>query len=405
MRFDPPPQRLTCELVWVLLRAFGPIGAAVPVPGAGGLLFDLARRYHLASRIGGRLTPERLAAEAGNDAGRAFRRLFVATAERAVVLAGLARLVGEAATAIGEPVVLLKGAALHAAGIVPPGWRAAVDVDVLTSRNGATALHAELQRRGLVPLAIADCEHHLQPLGHACGRFVEIHPALHGVRVGEDVDAGALLRLGRASPAAGWGGALVPDREVLAAHLLVHGIALHGPRPREYPVMRLAADLVDLYPDAAGWAAFRETGAPLVAGDLDDDECAAAEALGLTLRNGRVPVGPVWVVDDGAAAFVDEVPAAEALLRHLLAGADRDYADSLRISSFLRRPGAGPAPLALLRRSWRTVFLTRAQVDEIYGPPRSALGYWVLRAWRPLDLIVRFVQAMLARRRLRRRSA
>ena len=404
MRFDPPPQRLTRELAWVLVRACGPIEAAAPAPGAGDAPFETARRHHLASRIGGRFSPDRLAAEAGAEAGQAFRRLYVATAERAVGLAGLARLVGEAAAAIGEPVVLLKGAALHAAGIVPVGWRAAVDVDVLASRSGAAALHAELQRRGLAPLAIADCEHHLQPLGHTCGRFVEIHPALHGVRIEGDVDAGALLRLARAWPVAGWGGALVPDREVLAAHLLVHGIALHGPRPREYPVMRLAADLVDLYPDAAGWARFRETGAPLVAGDLDDDECAAAEALALTLRAGRVPVGPTWVVDEGAAAFADEVPAAETLLRHLLAGADRDYASSLRISSFLRRPGAGPAPVALLRRAWRTLVLTRAQVDEIYGAQRSALGYWAVRAWRPLDLIVRFVEALLARRRLRRRS-
>jgi hypothetical protein len=402
VRFNPPPVHLTRELGWALARAFGPFDAAAPAPVDGARAFQVARLHQLAARIGGRFSPAALAAEVGGEAAGDFRRLYVATAERAIVLAALARLVGEAAAAISEPVVLLKGAALHAAGIVPPGWRAAVDVDVLASRRGASALHAELRRRELVPLAIADCEHHLQPLRHSCGRCVEVHPSLHGVGIDRDVDAEALVRLGRASPAAGWGGALVPDREVLAAHLLIHAIALHGDRPRDYPLARLAADLVDLYPDADGWAAFDESGAPLVARHLDRDECAAAAALALALRSGRVPVGPAWDVETGAAAVTEGAPGAETLLRHLLSGgSDRRYAASLRLASFLRRPGDGPAPLALVRRAWRTVILSRAQIDEIYGAPRSGFGYWALRLWRPFDLVGRLAGSLAARRRLR----
>lgn len=403
MRFDPPPVRLTPELGWVLLRAFGPVAEAAPLPVDGARVFQVARLYTAASRIGGRCSPDALTAEVGEDAARSFRRLYVATAERAIVLAGLARLVGETAAAIGEQVVLLKGVALHVGGIVPPGWRVAVDVDVLASPRTAAPLHAELRRRGLVPLGIADCEHHLQPLRHPCGRCVEIHPALHGVGSDRDLDADDLVQLGLAIPIKAWAGVLLPDREVLAAHLLIHAIALHGDRPRDYPLMRLAADLVDLYPDAAAWRAFRERGAPLVAGHLDRDECAAAEALGLALRSGRVPVSPAWEVDAGAAALLEGAAGAEALLRHLLAGSvDHAYANSLRLASFLRRPSGGTAPVALLRRAWRTVMLSRAQIDEIYGVPRSRVGYWVRRAWRPFDLVGRLLGTLAARAKVRR---
>ena len=404
MRFHPPRVRLTPELAWVLLRAFAPAGAAAPAGVNGGAAFRIARRYNLAARIGGRHAAGPLVAEVGDAAAGDLRHLYVAVAERAVVLAGLARQVAATAAAFGEAVVLLKGAALHAAGIVPAGWRAAVDVDVLASRRTAARLHAELQRRGMPPAGVADCEHHLQPLRHPCGRYVEVHGALHGLGGGRGVDADDLAALGRVAPAPGWPGALLPDRELLAAHLLLHAVAVHGARPRDYPLLRLVGDLVDLLPDERAWRGFRERGAPLLAGQLDDDECDAAAALALALGSGRVPVGPEWDVDPGCAAACVAVPGAELLLRHLLAGAvDRDYQDALRVSSFLRRPGEGPAALALLRRAWRVLVLSRQQVDEIYGVQRSAAGYLARRLWRPFDLLARTGAALLARRRLRRR--
>lgn len=403
MRFDPPPAHLTRELGWVLLRAFGPVAAPPPRPLDGRRAVELARLYNAGGRIGGRFAPAVLADEVGAEPAADLRRLYVATAERAVVLAGLARHVGAAAAAIGQQVALLKSTALHAAGITPPGWRPAVDVDVLARRDGAAALHAELERRGFTPLGIADTEHHLQPLRHACGRSVEIHPSLEGVGGGRGLDAGDLVRLGRAAAVPWLPGTLLPDRETIAAHLLVHAIALHGARPREYALMRVIGDLVDLLPHAAAWQRFEERGAPLLDGAVDADEWMAARALTLALASGRVPAGERWTVDEGAAAVCTGEPGAETLLRHLLAGAaDRDYADSLRLVSFLRRPGEGPAAAALLRRAWRTVFLSRAQVDEIYGAPRSAMGYLVRRLWRPFDLLVRAAGAVLARRRLRR---
>jgi hypothetical protein len=404
VRFDPPPIRLTPELHWMLLRAFGPAEAAVPSPIQPEAVFVLARRYSVASRIAGRWH-DRLTAEVGAGPARAFRRLYVATAERSVVLAALARVVGEAAARIGEPVVLLKGVALHAAGIVPPGWRIAVDVDVLSSRAGAVRLHAALRERGLTPLEVADCEHHLQPLRHPCGRCVEIHPSLHGVGGHAGLDAAGLVRDGRVHPVVGMGGALAPDREVLAAHLLVHGIALHGDRPFDYPLLRLVGDLVDLLPDSLAWRSFRDHGAALVGGTLAASDWEAARDLTLALRAGRVPIGPAWEIASGSDAFLADGGGAETLLRHLLTSTgDAEYAASLKLVSFLRRPGEGTAAATLVRRSWRTVFLSRAQIDEIYGPRRSSLGYLAMRVWRPADLLLRLVRALLAGRGLRRRA-
>ena len=32
---------------------------------------------------------------------------------------------------------------------------------------------------------------------------------------------------------------------------------------------------------------------------------------------------------------------------------------------------------------------TKAQIDILFGPPRTELGYWGWRLWRPFDLVLR----------------
>jgi hypothetical protein len=387
------------------VRAFGPPAAVMPSVN-GEEVLETARHCGLGPRIGGRVSRDQLGAELGAAAAAGFRRLYVATAERAVVLAGLARLVGEVAAGLGVQVALLKGAALHAAGIVAPGLRPAVDVDVLASPRSGRPLHRALQRYGLAPLAGADCEaHHLRPLRHACGRRVEVHERLAGVGSHAGADAESLVKAGRLIAAKGYGAALIPDRAFLAAHLLVHALALHGDRPADYPQLRLLGDLIDLLPTRDAWRAFDSAGAALVRPVLGAADCRAAEDLCLALAEGTIPAGPAWRIESGDRHAVTGLGGAESLLRHLIAGQlDRDYAAALKLSSFLRRPGGLPAPLAVVRRAWQVTVLTRAQVGSIYGPQPNAWSYLRRQLWRPFDLVGRTVRAIRTRRRLRRQS-
>jgi hypothetical protein len=118
---------------------------------------------------------------------------------------------------------------------------------------------------------------------------------------------------------------------------------------------------------------------------------------------------------DRAAAWVEkDVPAAEAeavrrlcaclvagedppkdsdeetLLRHMLAGRlDPDYEKSLRLGLFQSQPTDRSRPVQLARTILGAVFLTDAQIDALYGRPRTRLGYLGRRLARPFDLLLR----------------
>ncbi|MFZ5786942.1 MAG: hypothetical protein ACOY3Y_10920, partial [Acidobacteriota bacterium] len=55
---------------------------------------------------------------------------------------------------------------------------------------------------------------------------------------------------------------------------------------------------------------------------------------------------------------------------------------------------------------WHSLVLTRGQVDAVYGGPRSAMGYFGMRVWRPFDVMLRALRygASWARRRLAREA-
>jgi hypothetical protein len=199
--------------------------------------------------------------------------------------------------------------------------------------------------------------------------------------------AGLLVALG-ALP----GCAAAPAPAVTAAHVLVHGLAQHGWAPVSYPPLKMVADLVDL-----GWGgeegpSLAARAVPWVEPEVAAAEVEAARRLALALAAGH-----------DAAAWAAGASGEALLLRHALAGQlDPGYARSLRLGLFHRQPSDRREPARLGRLLARTVWLSRAQVDAIYGPPRHPLGYLGRRLGRPFDLLARLGRYGRAAWRLRR---
>ena len=81
----------------------------------------------------------------------------------------------------------------------------------------------------------------------------------------------------------------------------------------------------------------------------------------------------------------------EELLRHILAGRlDPDYAAALRLGLFRPQPSERSRPVQLARAVLGALFLSDAQIDAVYGPPRGRLGLpRPARLARPFDLLWR----------------
>jgi hypothetical protein len=219
---------------------------------------------------------------------------------------------------------------------------------------------------------------------HPHGGIVEVHRLVLGVRPagGASATLGALAEHGLLRPAPHLPGSCsTPAPAVLAAHALVHGIGQHGYWPASYSLLKMIADLIDLGFHAD--AELARNAAALVAGDVTAGEAAAVRSLCAALAAGADLLAP--------GADPSSPPAL--LLRHILAGRlDEEYAESLRLGFFRAQPSdRGPAE-RLLRSVLGAVFLTRVQIDAIYGPPRRPSGYLLRRLARPFDLLRRLVR-------------
>jgi hypothetical protein len=361
----------------MLLRAFGPPGApfAEAVDAAGALA--AARRFEVSSRVAARQGRARLAAELGAETASGFQRDLATAAAQGLRLEALLREIAAVASERGIPLVLLKFAALSAAGVVAPGARTACDLDVLVPPRRAGELQEALGSRGFRPSGLPDAEHQLAALVHPGGGVVEVHRLMIGVRPEGDGSAtvATLERAGLLEPAPGLAGCFVPAREAQMAHVLVHGVGQHGFWPASYPLLRMLADLTDLgfHDETAAPQAARAAG--LVARDVAPEEAEAVRDLC------RALVAGADLIDKEGAAV---------LLRHILAGRlDADYAASLRLSLFREQPSDRTPVVRMVRTALAAVFLTRAQIDAIYGPPRHPLGYLGRRLARPFDLLRR----------------
>ena len=365
----------------MLLRAFGPAGAAAPVTPAAvdpAAALGLARRFEVAARIAARQGRERLAAELGPEAAAGFARERVAAAAVAMRLMAAAGQVAAVAAPLGIPLAFLKLVALEGTGLLAAGSRGACDVDVLAPADRAAELWRALAAAGWQGGDHPGYEHQLPALSHPERGVVEVHRLVLGVR------------LGRGGPSAGWeeleregllvplldpsglpGRCSAPVAEVQAAHVLVHGLGQHGFFPSSYSMLKMVADLIDLgaeslTPRALSW----------VVRDVSPEEAEAARRLCARLAAGDDPAG--WAGPE------------EVLLRHILAGRlDPDYERALRLGLFLPQPSdRGPAA-RLAQAVWSAVALSDSQIDAIYGPPSHRLGYLGRRLARPFDLLLR----------------
>lgn len=366
----------------MLVRAFGPPGLPFdePVDRRGAL--TAARRFELSARIASRQGQVRLAGELGVETAGLFQRDRMGATALGMRLLGLAREVAEVAAPLGIPLVFLKFVALDGAGLPVVGGRAAADVDVMVPAARARELQNALIDRGFRASGHPASEHQLPGLEHPGGGAVEVHRLMLGVRLDgrgsatlEELEKQGLLLPLDDLP----GRCAVPVLEAQAAHVLVHGVGQHGYWPASYSLFKMIGDLIDLGfagPALAPGLATRAHG--WIARDLSRDETEAVWRLCEALSAGCDPLE--W----------DPLAGESVLLRHILAGRlDPGYATSLRLGLFRSQPTDHSPAGKLARSVLGALFLTRGQIDTIYGRPRHPLGYLLRRLTRPLDLLWR----------------
>jgi hypothetical protein len=374
---------VTAEVRWLLWRAFGPAGEALSDAGDldGDSVADLARRFDFAARVGARTNSETLAEELGSETARWFHQQHAGAAGRFLLAEPVCRQLAGAGGVLEVPLVYLKGAALQLGGMVSVGSRNMGDIDVLAPEDGARRLQEYLVKAGCEAFDVRESEHQLQYLTHRSGIGIEVHKIIPGVRLEGESSATAdeLIERRLVQQAPGLDGdCYLPNDEVMLAHLLVHGVAQHGMTPSAYPMSRMLADVQDLKVADDVWeAAFR-----WIERDVSREEMEAVAGLVRRLGSGDDPQA-VIASDDGVGA----------LLRHLLAGVfDESYAKSMKFRGLTAKPKdmGGVRSLATTMRG--ALLPTKAQIDILYGPPRTDLGYWGWSLWRPFDLVLRAVR-------------
>jgi len=395
-RFDPPQVEASSELRWLLWRAFGPAGEVLT--GVADLdnqtVTDLARRFDLAVRVGARTPSETLAAELGSEPARWFHQQHAGAAARYLLAEQVCRELAEAGRLLEIPLVFLKGAALHLGEKVASGSRNMGDIDVLAPEEGARRLQRTLVEAGCNAFEGRESEHQLQYLSHRSGLGIEVHKIIPGLRFegGSSATACELIERGLVRPAPGMGdGCYLPSDEAMLAHVLVHGIAQHGLSPQGYPMARMLADVQDLGADDQVW----RNACRWIERDASREEVEAVAGLAKCLAAGEDPAEAA-VVEDGAGT----------MLRHLVAGVlDEGYAQSMKFRGLTAKPKDIGRVRALAKTLRGALLPTKAQIDILYGPPRTELGYLGRRMWRPFDLVLRALRYGRAwvRHRLSRR--
>ncbi len=371
----------------MLLRAFGPPGAPFAEPFDSRDALVAARRFEVSSRIVSRQGRDRLAGELEPAATEGFQRDHAAAAAVGLRFLALAAEVAEAAAPLDLPLVLLKFAALEKAGFAALGVRSACDLDILAPEERAAELQHALLALGWRLSGMPAMEHQLQPIEHPNGGVLEVHRLILGVRLdgGASATVESLERHGLLRPFPDLPGrCAAPAVEVLAAHALVHGLGQHGWWPASYSLLKTIADLVDLGFHAAG-SPLATQAAALVERDVTAAEAAAARDLCAALAEGAA-AGLLTAGADPSSGSAG----ASVLLRHILAGRlDAEYEASLRLGFFRPQPSDRLPVVRFVRSVLGAVFLTRGQIDAIYGPPRHPLGYLGRRLARPFDLLRR----------------
>jgi hypothetical protein len=166
-------------------------------------------------------------------------------------------------------------------------------LDLLVPRESLLPLRDALLARGFVESSAGGYEHQLPALRHPYGDSVELHRHLPGLRLAGGDSAGwselvaAQLATPLSSPAAQAAPrVLIPAREVLIAHALVHALAQHG-LSVGYAGWLLVGDLLDL---SAGLEDLSRAGWPeWIRRDVSREETAAALELAACVAAGESP--------------------------------------------------------------------------------------------------------------------
>jgi putative nucleotidyltransferase-like protein len=343
-RFSPPTEAVPDEVAWVLARAFSERAEPAPYSSDAGVdgrtAVRWSRTFKLSPRIAARTAATRLAAELGSAAAEdllADHRLCVA---RALRLQETVRVVAGAAADCHVRVILLKGAAIDALGIVATGARDSDDLDLLVSRSDARRLEEALSKKGFRAAPTSDAAQHLPAWTHHKLLAIEPHLFLPGVSTGGGRSAARFLEVELLGE---W--VAIPIRPVLVAHCLAHALFQHGYSPYAYPLVRAVADLLDLSGGSQGLDRAVDQALPYLRRSVSEREARAIARLGTRLGAGELPV-----------AGED----AQALLRHTVAGSrDPGYCRRLRRRAGLR---------ALLRLDWRKL---SAAVRDLSSQPWS----------------------------------
>ena len=313
---------------------------------------------------------------------------------QALKTAGLVRHLGSVAEGIGVRFVVLKGAALHALSLVKANARPMCDLDVLLSPEGAARLNDTLVSQGWKAKGSHRGEDHLPVLKHSFWPALELHDQLSGVSLdGKSwVSFADLVSGGGAEPLPAAGPAVfVPTREFLAAHAIAHGFFHHGTVAIGYQLLRVFDDLAAL-------GGLEGTDDEFLAGPgrwmkrgLTREEIVTILRLGRRLARG-----------ENVAADLPPTPESR-LLEHVARSAgDPLYRKALRLRSFQLLGGTGHNRLwTFLGNSWHVTFLSRQQVDAIYGRPKHDWVYPVRQALRPFDLVLRVARYSVASLKLR----
>jgi hypothetical protein len=149
--------------------------------------------------------------------------------------------------------------------------------------------------------------------------------------------------------------------------------------------MRMIGDLIDLGfgGDDGPWLADRALA--WIRDDVNREEVEAVRRLCARLALGD---GSMFESRDSSR---DEIR----LLRHIVAGAeDESYRRSLKLRALFVGPRPARGLRGRLHTIRRAVFVGPAQVDLIYGRPRSRLAYAWRRLARPFDLMLRSLRAV-----------
>ena len=388
-RFTPPPLELSPEMRWLLLRSFGPAGQAFEGAFDPQAALRLARTYSLASRVCARAPVGRLADELGEAIAGEFLGTYHRAAANDLLYEFLAGEVACTAQEIRAPAILLKHASLRFGGIVALGARGiAADLDVLVPMEQQPPLWRALLARGFRGTGPSRQDHHFPALIHPTGAVLELHTEIPGLRLNRRPGLGTaneLIGRGLCRRAPGLPeGCYLLTREVMLAHVLVHGIAQHGFSPETYPLMRMVGDLLDLNFGTAALEEFLAEPYQWISKFVSVAEVYAAAELCDCLVTGRLP--PVSKAPGHART--------RQLLAHIIAGpVDLQYRQVLRVKGAGTLLGlGGKSVIGTATPLFHALFLTREQVDLIYGRPSGWLGYLGWRLWRPFDLVARFLR-------------